>query len=221
MRAPQFWVVVLLLIVTLGMLWRRGDVDRVPVSVPLQELSTSIDGLIGSDIPLEGYVLDVLGKGVFLNRVYSPIAPDVSHSPDQSASIGLFIAYFPTQRTGQAIHSPQNCLPGAGWTFDSQRVTTVTDESGRSYRVGDYIISNGKSRDEVLYWYRSHGRTIASDYAAKWDTLVDSILYDRSDAALIRVITPLSPGEPEAAAHKRVVDFAGHLAPMLSEYIPN
>jgi EpsI family protein len=217
MKFPQFWAVVLLLILAIGAVHRRGDVDRVPTSVPLEQLPMSIDGWMGTDIPLEGYVLDVLGKGEFLNRTYSQSSGMSKGIPP----IGLFIAYFPTQRTGQAIHSPQNCLPGAGWTFDSHGATTIMDDRGKPNRVGDYLISNGKDQDEVLYWYRSHGRTVASDYAAKWYTLTDSILYDRTDAALIRIITPLAPGESQTAARQRVAKFTAHVAPMLSAYIPN
>jgi len=114
-----------------------------------------------------------------------------------------------------------NCLPGAGWTFDSHSIATLFDKDGRRYEVGDYLISNGSNRDEVLYWYRSQGRTIASDYKAKWYTLIDSILYGRTDAALIRVITPIQPGEPRSAAQARVIGFASQLNPLLPSFIPN
>jgi len=221
MRSPRFWVVVLVLVLAIALVKERGDVDRVPPSVPLDRLPLSMGGWVGSDVPLEAYVLDVLGKGTFLNRTYVPGVSGARTSPVGSPAIGLFIAYFPTQRTGQAIHSPQNCLPGAGWTFDSKGVAALKDERGNDYRVGDYLISNGKDRDEVLYWYRTHGRTIANDYLAKWYTLTDSILYDRTDAALIRVITPLQPGETQDAARLRVLKFSGQLAPLLPTYIPD
>jgi EpsI family protein len=219
MRSARYWVIVLVLFLAIVALYRRGDVDKVPESVPLDHLPMSLDGWVGSDIPLEAYVLDVLGKGVFLNRTYIPMKTDARSAGEPP--IGLFIAYFPTQRTGQAIHSPQNCLPGAGWTFDSQGVTTIKDVNGNAYRVGDYLISNGKDRDEVFYWYRTHGRTIANDYKAKWYTLTDSILYNRTDAALIRVVTPLRAGEGQDSARERVARFSAHLAPLLSAYIPN
>jgi EpsI family protein len=225
MRSLRFWVVCLLLGAAAVLLRLRGDVDIAPKSEPLSRLSMSIGTWQGRDIPLEGYVLDVLGQGVFLNRTYLPVqgAPqrDSQGRGYDDGPIGLFIGYFPTQRTGQAIHSPQNCLPGAGWNFESKGVTELTDADGKHYRVGAYLISNGKDRDEVLYWYRSHGRSIASDYAAKWYTLTDSILHNRTDAALIRVITPLQPGEAPRDAELRAVSFAEQMNPMLSAYIPD
>jgi EpsI family protein len=203
----------------------RGDVDRVPKSEPLSGLSMLIGGWQGREVPLDGYVLDVLGQGVFLNRTYLPVGGGRKGDPQarryENGPIGLFIGYFPTQRTGQAIHSPQNCLPGAGWNFESKGIAELTDSDGRRYRVGAYLISNGKDRDEVLYWYRSHGRSIASDYAAKWYTLTDSILHNRTDAALIRVITPLQPGETPRDAELRAVSFAEEMNPLLPVYIPD
>lgn len=216
------WVVVLFLAATAFLLHLRGDADRVPPSQPLGQLPMSIATRSAIDIPIEPAVLEVLGKGVFLNRVYAAPAATLGFpaaAPQQP--IGVFIGYFPTQRTGQAIHSPQNCLPGAGWTFETQGVANFTDASGKRYRVGEYLISDGKTRQEVLYWYRSHGRSIANDYLAKLYTLVDSIRYNRTDAALIRVITPVQEGEGQLSAHNRAVDFASQMAPMLSPYIPD
>ena len=133
----------------------------------------------------------------------------------------LFIAYFPTQRSGQSIHSPQNCLPGSGWTFLHSGVTSFTDAAGKGYRVGDYLISNGKDKQEVLYWYQSHGRSIASDYQAKLLMLTDAIRYGRTDAALVRVITPVGSSEDPERAHQRLIDFARDVTPLLPAYVPN
>ena len=217
MRSPRFWVLLLLLLSTGLLLRARGDVDWVPASAPLSLLPANLGGWSGRELPINAAVLEVLGKGVFLNRIYTPLQPgDPAHAP-----VTLFIAYFPTQRTGQAIHSPQNCLPGSGWTFESSGVTDLTDPTGKHYQVGDYLISDGKTRQEVLYWYRSHGRSIASDYKAKLYTLADSIRYHRTDAALIRIVTPLAAGEDRYQAHQRAIQFAEQLVPLLPAYIPD
>ena len=213
----QAWSAVILFALTAALLHLRGDTDKVPPSLPLSQLSPSIDSLTASDIPLNDDTLAVLGKGVFLNRVYTPQASPAPHA----GPVGLFIGYFPTQRTGQAIHSPQNCLPGAGWTFDTKGVTTFTDVAGKPYRVGEYLISDGKSRQEVLYWYRSHGRSVANDYMAKLYTLMDSIRYNRTDAALVRVITPVLPTETQLEAHNRAISFTRQMTPLLPAYIPD
>lgn len=229
MRAARFWVVVILMMSTAVLLHLRGDVDRVPASRPLSEMPPTIGTRTSTDIAMNAEVLEILGKGVFLNRMYAPpnldgraIAVDAPTSrTGDRAPIGLFIGYFPTQRTGQSIHSPQNCLPGAGWTFESTGVTELSDAQGKRYKVGEYLITDGRSTQEVLYWYQMHGRSIAGDYAAKLYTLADSIRYGRTDAALVRIITPVVPGEERIEARSRAIGFAQQIAPLLSAYVPD
>ncbi|SFS16858.1 EpsI family protein [Granulicella pectinivorans] len=219
-QSARLFAILILLLLARGLIFVRGDVDTVPPSAPLTEFPSVVGPWNGKEIPLDPAILQVLGKGSFLNRTYSP--DELTSSPaTQSVPIGLFIGYFPTQRTGQAIHSPQNCLPGSGWTFDSKDIADLTSSDGSIHHIGEYIISNGKTREEVLYWYHSHGRDIASDYSAKMYTLLDSIRLNRTDAALVRIITPIQSGESRLSAHRRAISFAEHLSPILPAFIPD
>lgn len=75
----------------------------------------------------------------------------------------------------------------------------------------------------VLYWYQSHGRVIASEYASKIYMVWDAIRTSRTDAALLRVITPLVSREPsaEVSAEERAVSFVRTIFPLLGEYLPS
>lgn len=222
MKSSRFWTVVLLMAVTLAMLMHRGDADNVPASEPLSQMPNVIDGRVAQDLPLDEDVLAVLGKGDFLNRVYStPTTGTVSMKEGGAYPVGLFIGYFATQRTGQSIHSPQHCLPGAGWTFESSRYNSLDDIGGKHFNVGEYVINNGESRQFVIYWYQAHGRSIANEYKAKAYMLADAIRFNRTDGALVRVITPISGSEQVADARDRAIRFTAHMTPYLSQFIPN
>jgi EpsI family protein len=222
MKDARYWSVFALLLLAAVTLYRRGDKDHVPPSTPLSQFPETIGPWSGADIPIPQETLDVLGTGFFLNRNYVvPVGGAPDNRGHKPGPVGLFIGYFPTQRTGQSIHSPQNCLPGSGWTFESSGLTDVTDSAGKTTEVGDYVIVNGPTHAEVLYWYQSHGRAVANDYKAKAYMLVDSIRYSRSDAALIRIVTPVDPGESRDSAHLRAVHFAQGLIPLLPAYVPN
>ncbi len=216
MNKIRYWVVVCLLSCTALVLHGRGDVDKVPSSEPINLMPMQIAGLTGREEPIDDQVLQILGKGDFLNRVYEAHGGNGAQPP-----VGLFIGYFPTQRTGQTIHSPQHCLPGAGWTFESSRYTTMRADDGKDYQVGEYVISNGETRQFVLYWYQAHGRSVANEYVSKAYLIADAIRLNRTDGALVRVITPIEGGEPMSAARDRALQFAKQMATQLPRFIPN
>jgi EpsI family protein len=221
MRSLRLWIVAGLMCFTAVVLHVRGDVDHAPEALPLNELSQMIDSRTALDVPLDDETLAILGSGFYLNRIYSVDRNDHGLTPGQRADISLFIAYLPSQRSGQSIHSPQNCLPGAGWAIESSQVTHFTGGDGKEYQANDNLIANGSSTQEVLYWYQLHGRSIASDYRAKIDTLADSIRKGRTDEALVRIITQVVPGEGRDAARARTIGFAQQVVTMLPAYVPN
>lgn len=213
MKDLRYWAAALLLAATVLLLQTRPDTDKNPPSLPLSRLPSVIAGWSGTDRPIDRETLEVLGSGEFLSRIYTKSAQDLP--------IGLFIGYFPTQRTGQTIHSPRHCLPGAGWTFESSNYVNLTDAAGKPHRVGEYIIANGEVRQFVIYWYQAHGRSVANEYMAKLYMIADAVRMNRTDGALIRVITPIAPGEGLPTAKKRAEEFTRQLAPLLPRFIPD
>ncbi len=218
MKSPRFWIIVVLLLSTIFVLQSRGDVDTVIPSDPLSLMPRSFGPWTAVDIPLTQDTLDVLGKGDFLNRIYS-----VAQTPGSPSvpPISLFIGYFASQRTGQTMHSPQNCLPGAGWNFESKNYTTIQDADGKKINIGEYVIGNGDVKQFVIYWYQSHGRSIPNEYVAKGYMVTDAIRMNRTDGALVRVITQVMSSESLESAEARAVHFTQQMAPTLPRFIPN
>jgi EpsI family protein len=218
MRSAKFWILFVLLAATFTTLHLRGDTDRVPPTPPLSLMPSTIGGWTAQDYPLDSETLAVLGDGRFLNRVYNNVGP--AGKPVE-ASVSLFIGYFPTQRSGQSIHSPQNCLPGSGWSFLSSQVVNLPTADGKPYPVGEYLIGNAGEKQVVLYWYLAHGRSVASDYLAKAYMMLDAVRYNRTDGALVRIVTPVGPNEPLDSAQQRAIHFANQVTPLLPRFIPN
>ena len=214
MSKLHFWAALALLAGTTGVLYGRGDVDKVPVSEPVANMPRTIGPWTGRDILIDQSVLDILGKGDFVERAYT--RGDQAGTPP----VDLFIGYFPTQRTGQTIHSPQHCLPGAGWTFESSKYTHMRADNGVLFNLGEYVITNGEARQVVLYWYQAHGRSVANEYASKLYLIADAMRLNRTDGALVRVITPVVGGESIDAARQRALRFTEQMAPELHRFIP-
>jgi EpsI family protein len=199
------------LLATAAFLYARSGPEFNPYRKPLPDFPLQLGGYHGRNVAMTQDELQVLGDGQFLHRLYSsPVSPPVD----------FFIAFFPSQRTGSTIHSPQNCLPGAGWTPVESGHLVIPGSRGDSLTVNRYIIAKGLDRQVVLYWYQSHGRVVASEYWSKYFLVRDSIRLHRSDGALVRIVTPVSPSESEADAQERAVQFSHLVLPQLDSYIP-
>jgi EpsI family protein len=132
--------------------------------------------------------------------------------------IELYIGYYKDQRSGDAIHSPKNCLPGEGWEpLRSSRIQVGSAE--KPALVNEYIVEKGSSRDLVLYWYQTHGRIVASEYLAKFWLVADGVRGRSTDGAMVRIWTTAADGEENA--ERRAAVFAQRIYPEVSEYLPN
>jgi|SRR5215831_5042785 len=209
----RFLISVALLATTGIFLWTRGPAEQIPERLPLSSFPMQLNNWSGSDIAIGQDVLDVLGSGDFMLRNYRS-------QTDREPYVNLFIAYFPTQRTGDTIHSPKNCLPGAGWRpVESSRINLELPDH-EPFQANRYVIAKGQDRQLVLYWYLAHNRALASEYWAKYYLVADSIKLHRSDGSLIRVTTPLQSGETIDVAQRRLLSLAGGIVPLLDQYVP-
>ena len=192
--------------------------ERIPAREPLERFPLILGGWRGENTePLTERVLAVLGADDYLSRVYrSKGAPYVS----------LYVGYYESQRQGDTIHSPLNCLPGAGWQPLSKSYlsipVTASDGRASTISVNRYVIEKGLDRQVALYWYQSHGRVIANEYRSKLFMIYDAARLNRSDAALVRVMSPRVGSGPEsdAEADARTIRFVQAAFPLLGKFLP-
>lgn len=204
-------IVSVLLLLTAGLLQARGRVELQPKFADLELVPLSLGDWQGRPERISPEVRQVLGDGHFLSRLYTSAVEQ---------PVDLFIAYYSSQRSGDTIHSPKNCLPGSGWTpLEADRVW-IDVAPNQSIRVNRYIVAQGMDRQLVMYWYQAHGRVTPSEYSAKFYLVADSIRMNRSDGGMVRLVTPILPNETLAQSQARAVRFARVLFPMLNTYIP-
>jgi len=168
-------------------------------------------------------------KGIeqrFDDKIYDVLGVDDSYLATYSAGDGgqvnLYIGFYQSQREGDLIHSPKNCMPGGGWNIVSSSIEEL-DVSGTGYnsiKTIRFKISNGNTEQVVLYWFQSRGRIISSEYLQKIYLVIDSITRHRTDGSFVRLIAPVQNGDEQ----KTLVDikeFAKLIFPILIEYIPS
>ena len=167
------------------------------------------------DPPLDEDVLKVLGVDDYLSRVYYQ---------SNRESAGLYLGFYGSQRQGDTIHSPANCLPGAGWEPISEGRLQIpdVDGAGRSIIVNRYVIRKGLDRQMVLYWYQGRGRVVANEYWSRFFLIRDAMVANRTDGSLVRVIVPIAAGDENnvVAAESLAQQFVRAIFPMLGSYLP-
>ena len=210
-RSARFLLPTILLAGAALLVQARNGAEHLPLRVELAAFPGQVGSWAGQDTEIPKYVLDVLGSGEYVSRIYQRAEP---------APVDLFVAYFPSQRNGNTVHTPRNCLPGAGWVPTEAGRMWLKRPGGAAVLVNRYVVARGKDRLLVLYWYQAHGRVVASEYWAKFYLVADAIRMGRTDGALIRVITPVDAEESVAIAQERAVEFSQQVFPLLDSYIP-
>jgi EpsI family protein len=175
----------------------------------LRDLPREIGDWRGTDFePLSDDVVAQLGVDDYVNRHYVGA---------KALPIAVYIGYYDSQRQGDSIHSPQNCLPGAGWRpVEAGSLTVGRGDAG--VNVNRYVITKGLDRQVVLYWYQGRGRVVAGEYLNKALLMFDAARLRRTNGGLVRLISPVVTTTEAATAEASA--FAGVLLPHLSRYLP-
>jgi EpsI family protein len=217
MQKRVFVMLVCLVVAAVGVT-RANRAERIPPRSPFATFPYEIGDWRGqAEPPFTQRELEVLGLDDYLTRTYMTSA---------KMPVGLYIGYWQSQRQGSTIHSPQNCLPGAGWEPISQTIMTFADPrhpNGPPVEGNRYVIQKGLDRVLVLYWFQSHGRIVASEYWSRFYLLTDAVRMDRTDGAIVRLTVPIDTrvADGEQRAERDAVAFGTALLPRLDAFLPN
>ncbi len=196
----------LTLILLTGVLARDARARSPQAHADLASLPLQVAAWTGREgEPLDPDTVRMLGADQYLERSYTTAA---------DAPVDLYIAYYNRQQPGATIHSPLHCLPGTGWEPLGIATVSLTQPDGRVGQVRRLLVRKNMDRALVLYWYAIHGRMIASETLSKVWLLHDSLRFRRSDAALVRVVVPVS-GSGIDVAQREALAFAHDVLPYL------
>jgi len=204
-------VIILLLGAALNHYFSKPDVSMPRKS--LAEFPTQLgDWTAVSEQKIEGRSMEILQVDDYFMRNYHNSGGKI---------IGLYIGYFKSQREGKGIHSPRQCLPGAGWVpVDTAAFQmTVPGHNPETVSVNKFVMGKGMDRQLYLFWYHGRGRVYTSEYWNKIYLIWDGLTQKRTDGALVRV-NNLIIGNTEEAL-KTQSDFIQLFLPLLKEYIPD
>ena len=186
--------------------------EDVPPSKPLSDFPLRIDAWTGRTARFDDDVYRVLGVDDSILATY--------RNP-RGEMVQLYVGFYESQREGDLIHSPKNCMPGGGWNIVHTSLEPLSVPSrDEPVEVIKLILQKGDQRQVVLYWFQSRGRFIASEYFQKIYLVIDSITRHRTDGSFVRLIAPMHPGGEEATL-ETLKGFATRLVPILNEHLPS
>ena len=168
----------ILLIVGCLMLFSTRSQREVPLVGSLQTVLPQWSGYAVKDQKISPEEQKVAGMSDYVARMYMK---------DSTIAFTTYVGYYDRQTQGKSMHSPRNCLPGAGWEILNASSGTIA-AAGASYTVNKYQLKNGATQALVLYWYQGRGRVVASEYAVKWNLLRDAALKGHTEEALVRIV---------------------------------
>lgn len=170
----------------LGLLGLTHDQERPKPVSPIARILDTVPGFRHDTIAVDTNSQRVAGMDEFVNRVYKR---------DSVAAFSLYVGYYTYQTQGKAIHSPRNCLPGAGWEPVESTTLPIAGAPGIGSRnLNKYILANKGNYAAVYYWYQGRGRIESSEYTVKYNLMRDAALYGRTEEALVRIVVPLRVG---------------------------
>jgi len=202
-----------LMILTMISLYVMSHSKNIKLIKPFSDFPREIGEWRGQEDRFDDKIYRMLGvHESFLGNYRSP----------EGHRIQLYVGYYENQQEGGLIHSPRNCMPGAGWNIirsSSEELMVVGLAPGR-VKITNLLIEKSGQRQQVLYWFQSRGRITASEYMQKFYLVLDSITSQRTDDSFVRLITPVKNGD-ENTSLRYLKDFAERLIPLLQEFIPS
>jgi len=190
-------------------------IEIIPERKQFSEFPVEINGWKGEPQKLEKNVIDVLNLSDYTISNYV--------RTDKSDVVNFYSAYYESQRKGASIHSPKACIPGGGWKIKSitDHLVEGVNVSGQPLVVRRLMTQKGDVKQLVYYWFQQRGRILSHEYLLKWYLFYDAVGMNRSDGALMRVVTTLQPGQDISVADERLHSFLIDVAPIITEYVPD
>ena len=189
--------------------------QRVAPRTNLATIALNAPGYTPHDTTVPKAERRVAGMSHYVLREYRGGTPTLP-------GFGVYVGYYDYQVQGKTIHSPKNCLPGAGWEQVQSNVQRLTVPGEGTVAVNRYLLANKGQQALVYYWYQGRGRVESSEYRVKWNLLRDAALYGRTEEALVRIVIPVD-GRGEAAVvrgrYAQADSLAGAVAVQLVQQV--
>ena len=210
--SPQIWCSFGLIgILAIGSSALVKSEEIIPSRSSLLDFRMQLGSWHGAPLAMEKQYLDVLKLDDYL----------LANFANDRQIVNLYVGYYGSQQKGRTPHSPAACIPGGGWAINSLEVVDVRRPAGSAFPVNRAVIQKGEEKQLVLYWFKQRDRLLAQEGLVKFYLFWDAVVKHRSDGALVRLVTPILSQDDEAAAERRLLEFAELVSTELPRFVPD
>ncbi|MEA5112580.1 MAG: VPLPA-CTERM-specific exosortase XrtD [Geobacteraceae bacterium] len=207
----QSAVAIALLLVTLAASYGIDFREKTPLVKPFSSLPLQIGEWKGTQTAMEQKFLDVLKLSDYAM---------IDYRNPTGREINFYVAYNSSQSKGEATHSPGTCLPGSGWDFRESGAASIPESAGTTMQVSKAFMEKSGVRQLVYYWFPQRGRILTNLYQIKLYNFWDALTRQRTDGALVRIISPVYDNETPADTEARLQGFTKEIVPVLNTFLP-
>jgi EpsI family protein len=208
----RFVVAVIMLAGTLALAQGVEFREKIPASKPFSQFPLTVGAWEGTRQSMEQKFIDTLDLSDYTI---------VDYVGTHGKGVNFYVAYYESQRKGESIHSPETCLPGSGWAFEGAGRAAVDPGNGRMpMPVNRALMEKAGQRQLSYFWFPMRGRVLTNAYQLKIYTFWDALTRQRTDGALVRLVTPIYEREEVADAEQRLQAFTRDIIPVLDQFIP-
>ena len=200
-----------LLLVTLSISRGVEFREKIPLAQALSHFPLTVGSWQGERLEMADKFIEALDLSDYFI---------IDYQNSSGWQINFYTAYYESQRKGESIHSPASCLIGSGWVFKEAGEKALEIPGYGGITVNRAFMLKSGMRQLSYYWFPQRGRNLTNAYQLKIYVFWDALTKQRTDGALVRLITPVGEFEKVEDADRRLQSFMSQALPLLDQYLP-
>jgi EpsI family protein len=177
-----------------------------PVMMPVEKDLNNVPLAVGN---WQGRDVETLGEPYERAEGYDSVLRRV-YRDNRGKEINLFIGYLNSQKKGREIH----LYPG-GKLETNNSETDVTRQGNETYRLRTSAYKVDSTGRKAIYFYSVNGNITNHRYKAKLASMIEGILSQKTNAAVIIVSYAANGNNEDPEIEKAALQLTGELIPLI------
>lgn len=180
---------------------------KIPLLMPLENLPEELNEFVGKNIYLHEEIDKYDSADDWIFRAYK--------RRDEDISIFVFVGYWENQNENKLIVSPRY-VTGAQ-SFIKKK--TITNRLNDTFVLNEFLTDHKQQKELIYYCFFMDAKVIPDDYQFRFLRMINSLLYRRNNAAILRISMPVTSDVPLKRAEMYIEGFLQDFLPLLKNHL--